>query len=185
MHISGCSGANRRPYTHHHWLMVTILNWMTVLNWTLMTSRNINLSSEHCSGQCTVGRFDIATAVMTVSKFRANPRQGHMNLRDAGSLDTQWKWIWQRSGIRTTIPDLTDVVVPEYDWSRVYGNVQESIPTDLPHPLGKSVQTVTFVDANLMHDCSWGEVLYPLLISNDSLPTNELEAMNELTEWVE
>ena len=40
----------------------------------------------------------------------------------------------------------------EYDWTRIYGNVLEEIPKDTPEPLGKSVTTTTFLDANLLHD---------------------------------
>ena len=40
----------------------------------------------------------------------------------------------------------------EYDWTRIYGNVIEEIPKDAPEPLGKSVTTTTFLDANLLHD---------------------------------
>ena len=40
----------------------------------------------------------------------------------------------------------------EYDWTRIYyGNVLEEIPKDAPEPLGKSVTTTTFLDANLLH----------------------------------
>ena len=40
----------------------------------------------------------------------------------------------------------------EYDWTRIYGNLLEEIPKDAPEPLGKSVTTTTFLDANLLHD---------------------------------
>ena len=42
----------------------------------------------------------------------------------------------------------------EYDWTRIYGNVLEEMPKDAPEPLGKSVTTTTFLDANLLHDLS-------------------------------
>ena len=34
----------------------------------------------------------------------------------------------------------------------VYGNGQEEIPDDVPTPFGKMVRTMTYVDANLLHD---------------------------------
>ena len=40
----------------------------------------------------------------------------------------------------------------EYDWARIYGTVLEEISKDAPEPLGKSVTTTTFLDANLLHD---------------------------------
>ena len=48
------------------------------------------------------------------------------------------------------LPDL------ECDWTRVYGNVIEEISKDAPEPLGKSVTTTTFLDANLLHDLITG-----------------------------
>ena len=40
----------------------------------------------------------------------------------------------------------------EYDWTRIYGHVLEEIPKNAPEPLGKSVPTTTFLDANLLHN---------------------------------
>ena len=40
----------------------------------------------------------------------------------------------------------------EYDWTWIYGNIPEEIPKDAPKPLGKSVTTTAFLDANLLHD---------------------------------
>jgi hypothetical protein len=40
----------------------------------------------------------------------------------------------------------------DFDWNRsVYGNVEEQILSDAPPPLGKNVQTTTYLDASLMH----------------------------------
>ena len=55
--------------------------------------------------------------------------------------------------IRTELPDYS--VIPEkmYDWDYTcYEGAEELIPDDMPRPLGKEVQTTTFVDANLYHD---------------------------------
>ena len=55
------------------------------------------------------------------------------------------------------LPDL------EYDWTRIYGNVLEEIPKDVPEPLGKSVSTTTFLDANLLHDLITGRSVTAVL----------------------
>ena len=55
------------------------------------------------------------------------------------------------------LPDL------EYDWTRIYGNVLEEIPKDAPEPLGKSVTTSTFLDANLLHDLITGRSVTAVL----------------------
>ena len=38
----------------------------------------------------------------------------------------------------------------------MYGNVKEIIPDDIPEPIGKTVQLVHYVDANLFHDAMTG-----------------------------
>ena len=48
----------------------------------------------------------------------------------------------------------------------INGNVLEEIPKDAPEPLGKSVTTTTFFDANLLHDLITGSLL---LLYNTSL----------------
>ena len=104
----------------------------------------------------TIGRFDIMTAVMTLSSFRAAPRKGHLERakRVCGFLSKM------RHGtirVRTDEPDMSDVPPKEYDWSRTtYGAIEEIIPDDAPEPLGKYVTLTHYVDANLMHDMVTG-----------------------------
>ena len=103
-----------------------------------------------------LGRFDISTAVMTLSSFRSLPRQGHLqrSKRLYGYLSN-----FKDSAIRirTGHPDYTGLKPNEYEWERsVYGNITEVIPTDAPKPLGKDVTLTTYVDANLYHDMITG-----------------------------
>ena len=85
-----------------------------------------------------IGRFDITTAVMTLSGFRAAPRRGHLDRakRVVGYLSKM------RHGairIRTGEPDYSNVPHVKYDWaSSVYGNVEEMIPKDAPTPPWKT-----------------------------------------------
>jgi hypothetical protein len=55
--------------------------------------------------------------------------------------------------IRTELPDYSVIPEKTYDWDYTcYEGAEELIPRDMPRPLGKEVQTTTFVDANLYHD---------------------------------
>ena len=100
----------------------------------------------------TLGRFDVAVAVMTMSSYRVAPRKGHLARvqRIVGYL------LRMKNGfirIRTDLPDYSDMPPAKHDWSHsVYGDVKEVIPTDAPEPLGKPVAPTSFVDANLYHD---------------------------------
>ena len=111
----------------------------------------------------TIGRFDIATAVMTLSGFRVAPKQGHLARikRIYGYLA---KMRHASIRIRTEEPDYSDVPNIEHDWSRsVYGNLKEIIPHDIPTPLGKYVTLTHYVDANLMHDIATGRSVTGIL----------------------
>ena len=100
----------------------------------------------------TLGRFDIACAVMTLSRFRANPREGHLDRakRICGYLR---KMSDGAICFRTGIPFHERKYQPqEHDWMyTVYGDVKEEIADDAPTPKGMGVRTTTFVDANLYH----------------------------------
>ena len=98
-----------------------------------------------------LGRLDIATAVMTMSSFRSAPQAGHLNRakRICGYL---LKMKHAAIRIRTGLPDYSDVTEPVYDWAdSVYGSPTELIPQDAPTPLGKPVILTHYVDANLYH----------------------------------
>ena len=80
----------------------------------------------------TLGRFDIAVAVMTMSSFRVAPRQGHLDRikRITGYL------LRMKNGfirVRTDLPDYTEMPPVKHDWSHtMYGDVKEMTPKDLP-----------------------------------------------------
>jgi hypothetical protein len=99
-----------------------------------------------------LGRFDIMSAVMTMSRFRAIPRVGHLDRvkRIYGYLK---RFKTGTIRFRTGEPDydgLKETV--NHDWMySVYGNVEELIPKDAPEAMGKAVTTTTYVDANLYH----------------------------------
>ena len=110
-----------------------------------------------------LGRFDIAVHVMSLSRFRAQSRKGHLDRakRIVGYL------LFLPDGairFRTGEPDFSSLKDQEYDWTRsVYSGACEQIPHDIPKPLGKHVQTTHYVDANLHHDLATGKAVTAVL----------------------
>ena len=98
----------------------------------------------------TLGRIDIAVAVSTMGRFRAEPRMGHLerlarifgHLRNYKDLSIKF---------RVDMPDYSGYVPQEYDWEYVYHGVSEELPADAPEPKGKPVVTSSFADASLYH----------------------------------
>ena len=101
----------------------------------------------------TLGRMDIMCAVMTMSRYRAAPRIGHLDRvkRIFGYLRNYRKTAIK---FRCGIPDYSDFEdgFSDQDWTYQYGNIKEEIPSDAPPPKGKKVRITVFADANLMHD---------------------------------
>jgi hypothetical protein len=119
-----------------------------------------------------LGRFDIAAAVMTMSRFRAAPRVGHLNRlkRIYGYIK---KFPHAAIRVRTQVPDYSDLPDQEYDWSySVYGKVEELLPQDAPEPLGKDVVLTTYVDANLYHDLVTGRSVTGILHMLNATPVD-------------
>ena len=103
-----------------------------------------------------LGRFDIQAQVITMSRFRAQPRKGHLE-----RLKRIYTYVIRTkdyaTSFRATEPDYSYLPDQNFDWGHtVYGHVQEIIPDDIPDPLGKSVTTTTTVDANLNHCLATG-----------------------------
>ena len=89
------------------------------------------------------GHFDIAVHVMSLSRFRAQPRKGHLDRakRIVGYL------LFLPDGairFRTGEPDFSSLNDQEYDWTRsVYSGACEQIPHDIPKPLGDMARLPT------------------------------------------
>ena len=110
----------------------------------------------------TLGRYDILAHVMSMSRFRLVPKVGHIERmkRIYGYLSRTKHYALR---FRTEEPNYMHLPELEYDWTRIYGNVLEEIPKDAPEPLGKSVTTTTFLDANLLHDLITGRSVTAVL----------------------
>lgn len=110
-----------------------------------------------------IGRFDIATSVMTLSRFRAAPRVGHMDRvkRIHGYLSKMRHGVIR---IRVGKPDYSNIPEKKYDWFYTcYSGAKEEIPTDAPKPLGKDVVLTSYFDANLYHDLISGRSVTGIL----------------------
>jgi hypothetical protein len=111
----------------------------------------------------TLGRFDVGTAVMTMSGFRITPRVGHLaRLRRICGHPVRFSDGCIR--VRMEKPDYS--ALPDYDqsWLRsVCGDAKESLPDTCPMPRGKSVCTTTCKDANLCHNMATGRVVTRIL----------------------
>ena len=83
--------------------------------------------------------LDIASAVMTLSSFRAKPQVGHL-MRAKQMVGYLYSFRGAALRFRTHEPDYSGIPEPVHEWDySVYGNVEEYVPSDIPEPLGKYV----------------------------------------------
>jgi len=120
--------------------------------------RSLYQSMIGCLQWCiTLGRVDLLCTVMVMSRFRAAPRVGHMDLlRHAYGYLKKHKQGAIR--YRTELPkEMMELGWTEYDWIySVYGEVKEADPVDMPKLKGNPVVLSAHVDANLMSDLITG-----------------------------
>lgn len=110
-----------------------------------------------------LGRIDITTAVMTLSRFRSIPRKGHL-VRAKRVVAYLRKMSDACIRIRTHEPDFSAIPLAKYDWATsVYGEVVELVPSDAPVPKGHPVTLSHYVDANLYHDWVTGRSVSGIL----------------------
>ena len=129
-----------------------------------------------------IGRFDVATAVMTMSRFRVAPRQGHMDRvkRIYGYLSKMRHAIIR---IRTEEPDFSNIPEKVYDWAYTcYRGAAEVLPIDAPRPLGKRVVLSAYVDANLCHDLISGRSVTGILHLANKTPIDWFSKLQSTVE---
>jgi len=101
----------------------------------------------------TIGRVDIAFAVNSLSRFSANPRQGHFEL-----IQYLFGYLKQYPNRRILInsdPMVYDEkLLDEFDANFLedYPDAVEELPTGLPTPRGRELDTWVFFDADHAHD---------------------------------
>ena len=129
------------------------------------------------------GHFDIAVHVMSLSRFRAQPRKGHLDRakRIVGYL------LFLPDGairFRTGEPDFSSLNDQEYDWTRsVYSGACEQIPHDIPKPLGEHGQITHYVDANLHHDHATGKAVTAVLHFLNQTPIDAYSKRHHLVSY--
>ena len=129
------------------------------------------------------GHFDIAVHVMSLSRFRAQPRKGHLDRakRIVGYL------LFLPDGairFRTGEPDFSSLNDQEYGWTRsVYSGACEQIPHDIPKPLGEHGQTTHYVDANLHHDHATGKAVTAVLHFLNQTPIDAYSKRHHLVSY--
>ncbi len=104
-------------------------------------------------------RFDVLHAVMSLGRFRASPRVGHLE-----QLKRLTGYLRKHAGAPicfcTGIPDFESTFGSDpvkYDWMElVYGCPPEETNLKAPPPKGKAVRTSSHCDANLLHDLVTG-----------------------------
>ena len=112
-----------------------------------------------CQWMISLCRMDIAQAIMSLSRFRHCPRQGHVDRlkRVCGYVR---KFPQGAIRFRVGIPDHESIFGSEptkYDWMEmVYWTPVEDTPSNAPVAKGNPVRTTTYADANLLHDLVTG-----------------------------
>jgi hypothetical protein len=130
-------------------------------------------------------RFDIAVAVMTLGRYRAAPRKGHLEgaKHICGYLR---KYSHGAIRFRVGIPDHSGTAMKQlviHDWMySVYGSISEELPRNLPEPKGKPVRVTSFVDANLYHDYVTGHAVTVVLHFFNGTPTDWLSKRQNTVE---
>ena len=92
-----------------------------------------------------------------MSRFRAAPRQGHVDrLKRICAYAIRTK----DNAVRfsTDQPDYSFLPDQDFDWTySVYGDVHEILPDDMSEPLHEVVVTTIMMDANLNHCLATGK----------------------------
>ena len=101
-----------------------------------------------------LGRFDIAYAVNTLSRFSQAPREGHLTamIRVFGYLK---KWMKGAILIDPKYPDHSQFPFEEYQqWKEFYPDAEEVKPPEsmLPDMKGKRIRITVYKDADHAHD---------------------------------
>ena len=96
---------------------------------------------------CEIGRIDILFPVALMSRFLANPREGH--LEQVFHIFAFLK-AHDRSALLfdDTEPDFNESRFRESDWSEFYPDAKEVVPPNAPETRGKSVTMTAFMDAD-------------------------------------
>ena len=129
-----------------------------------MKFRYINHSFGAMQWAISIGHFNISTAVMTMSGFRAQPHHRY----DLDCIKCIYGYLHKMKDaeivMHTEELDYSKIPVNEYDWSHsVYGDVKECTPKDAPELLSKFVTLLHYINTNLFHDMITGHSVTGIL----------------------
>jgi len=90
---------------------------------------------------------DIITEVLKMAFQMASPREGHLDalMHIFGFLQINHN---SRVAYDPSYPTIDMNVFKPNDWKSFYGNVKESIPSNVPEPHGKDVDLRLYVDSD-------------------------------------
>jgi hypothetical protein len=92
-----------------------------------------------------LGRIDTIAEISMLAAYSACPRQGH--LAAVLHLFAYLKKVKTDKLVFDPTPMNHEIPIPK-DWTDFYKARRESIPSDMPEPRGKAVQTTCFVDSD-------------------------------------
>jgi hypothetical protein len=96
---------------------------------------------------CELGRVDILTEVSMLSSHNALLREGHLE----AALDI-FAYLKKHQSAAIVfdddVPAIDERRFKQFDWSDIYGNVEEALPPNMPAPLGNPVEMFCFVDSD-------------------------------------
>ena len=132
----------------------------------------------------TLGRFDVAYATNTFSRFSMQPREGHLKgiIRVFGYLKRHHKG---KILIDPNYPDHSGYPTPEYDnWREFYPEAEEHIPDhkDIPEPLGPMVRTTVYKDADHAHDIVTRRSVTGILLFINNTPVKAVSKRQKTVE---
>jgi hypothetical protein len=96
---------------------------------------------------CELGQIDILVAVLMLSRYLVNPREGHLQ-------QVFHIYGYLKKHKRSTMvfddsePSFDPKCFRKCDWSKFYPNAEDLIPPNMPEPRGKEVSMTCFVDAD-------------------------------------
>jgi len=118
-----------------------------------------------------LGCFDIACAIMTMSHFRAALRKGLMK-----RMKLIYGYVKQYPKgaihVRLVLPNYSDLPLEKFELTSIHRNIVEELPSDMPMPQGKLVLTTMYEEANLYHDYLTGRLVTGVLHLVNQTPIN-------------
>jgi hypothetical protein len=117
----------------------------------------------------TLGRFDIAYAVNTMSRHSISPRKGHLEAtkRIFGYMK---KFPHGQILVDPTPPDTDNFTMLEHNWKEFYPDAIEELPPDMPKPKGAPAHTMCYVDADHAHDVVTRRSVSGILLFVNNMP---------------